>query len=101
MGDVGGQVLAGGSIGGHPQIVVSLNGTTEEVFLVKIDMSGNASEWEDSCGQSQDGSARIDPCLLRGGSIFHTPPDAVSCTGLFSTDRAAAFDDLGFRCCGP
>ena len=54
-----------------------------------FDMSGNAAEWEDSCGRAAaDASTAKDPCILRGGSYQHSQ-SGVSCTGLFSADRSA------------
>jgi hypothetical protein len=62
-------------------------------FDAVFDLSGNVSEWIDSC--EGGGCARV------GGSYvsYMTSPDEVSCLSRFSPPRLAAGSDLGFRCC--
>jgi hypothetical protein len=57
-------------------------------------MSGNVSEWEDSC----DGSGPNDPCNVRGGS-FGDGELALRCDGPEKAARNTAALDRGFRCC--
>jgi formylglycine-generating enzyme required for sulfatase activity len=59
-----------------------------------FDMSGNVSEWEDSC----DGSGSLASCRLRGGS-FNYYSYVVLCDSPGGGHREDAKDDVGFRCC--
>jgi formylglycine-generating enzyme len=62
-----------------------------------FDMSGNASEWEDSC------SGPIGPadlCKRRGGSCKE-PVSALRCDSYSLAGRNFRDDDTGFRCCSP
>lgn len=67
------------------------------------DLSGNVSEWEDSCERSsQDLAATAtDECRTRGGS-YASPLTALACdTVPASALRCnAVAPDVGFRCCG-
>jgi len=61
-----------------------------------FDMSGNASEWENSCEDaSPDGDVR---CALRGGSIFELSGQ-LTCTQSDLQSRSATNYNQGFRCC--
>lgn len=57
-------------------------------------MSGNVSEWEDSC---LDGTPTA-LCNVRGGS-FGDGPAALSCAADETAARNSASLDRGFRCC--
>lgn len=58
-------------------------------------MSGNASEWEDSCN-GQTGAN--DMCRLRGGSYASVAAD-VACAADASMSRSTTSPTIGFRCC--
>lgn len=72
-------------------------------------MSGNATEWEDSCQSSGDacaadpaGGVACDWCRARGGSYGRPPGGAgagLSCSDSDNERRSARYDDMGFRCC--
>lgn len=62
-----------------------------------FDMIGNVQEWWSDCKPPAAGQGDQDVCDLGGGS-FRT---AGNCGTLFEGGRIGAFDDLGFRCCGP
>jgi formylglycine-generating enzyme required for sulfatase activity len=80
--DVG---AAAGCVGGLPGLV---------------DMSGNVSEWEDSCLPSTDGDAGADRCLLRGGDYASTTTDGnMQCGVALEIARSSALCYWGFRCC--
>jgi hypothetical protein len=57
-------------------------------------MSGNVSEWEDSC----DGSGPDAQCNVRGGSFGDLEP-ALRCDAGETAARNSASLDRGFRCC--
>jgi formylglycine-generating enzyme required for sulfatase activity len=61
------------------------------------DLSGNVSEWEDSCA-GQTGAS--DPCRVRGGSFLEVGLCALES---FSPgiSRARVSKSVGFRCCAP
>ncbi len=61
------------------------------------DMSGNAYEWEDSCGNWTGGS---DTCHTRGGSYFTSDPNILRCrTASTLYTRNSVRSSIGFRCC--
>jgi formylglycine-generating enzyme required for sulfatase activity len=70
------------------------------------DMSGNVSEWENSCDGSSGAS---DECLHRGGGLFDADetPVTLRCNSVGSDDplvpathpRDRRHEFLGFRCC--
>ena len=64
------------------------------------DLSGNVSEWEDSC----DATGPLGNCHLRGGA-FNEGGSALACgVGARYDARAYVSDDgyqIGFRCCSP
>jgi formylglycine-generating enzyme required for sulfatase activity len=60
-----------------------------------FDLSGNASEWEDSCSNESGASAR---CLVRGGSLSSTSSN-MRCDIIASYTRDLADLNVGFRCC--
>jgi formylglycine-generating enzyme required for sulfatase activity len=71
----------------------------EGAYSGLLDMSGNASEWEDAC--SGDGD-RYDTCAARGGNApFAHSPHQLSCEGTVANRRDFRGAGLGFRCCGP
>jgi sulfatase modifying factor 1 len=83
--DAGGEVLPVGTVpgcvGGYPGI---------------YDMSGNASEWEDSCTDaSADAGAT---CQLRGGSMVELSGQ-LRCDQGSLVSRMATNYNQGFRCC--
>lgn len=58
-------------------------------------MSGNVSEWEDSC----DGSVgAADSCRVRGGS-YESDSAGLRCDANASSARNHASATIGFRCC--
>jgi formylglycine-generating enzyme required for sulfatase activity len=61
------------------------------------DLSGNVSEWEDSCS-GNSGSA--DDCRLRGGS-FSVGVYSLRCGYVNYYSRDVYYDVIGFRCCAP
>jgi sulfatase modifying factor 1 len=71
-----------------------------------FDMSGNVSEWEDSCAAN---SGLTDQCLYRGGSYLDldtgTTPTLLCNSGTSATPKAASKarstrdKEIGFRCC--
>jgi formylglycine-generating enzyme required for sulfatase activity len=66
------------------------------------DLSGNVSEWEDSC----DGVGRSANCKLRGGSYISAFDTVLACDayGTESRDGCSsngAVPDVGIRCCSP
>jgi formylglycine-generating enzyme required for sulfatase activity len=64
-----------------------------------FDLSGNASEWLDSCDPAEDGGGPAeDLCAFRGGN-FHSAENAMRCEATYVTNRAVAYDDVGIRCC--
>ncbi|WP_394842688.1 formylglycine-generating enzyme family protein [Pendulispora brunnea] len=63
------------------------------------DMSGNANEWEDSCGSNDDDAGpEADPCVCRGGSYVQNEPK-MHCAQPFTCRRDYEGVDVGFRCC--
>jgi formylglycine-generating enzyme required for sulfatase activity len=60
-----------------------------------FDLSGNVSEWEDSC-ESPSGSG--DVCRIRGGSVDDFN-QGLSCGSDYADPRSAVGGGLGFRCC--
>jgi hypothetical protein len=63
-----------------------------------VDLSGNASEWEDSCS-AETGAA--DFCHRRGGASGTMTPASLACDAAGGTayTRNGYDVDLGFRCC--
>jgi formylglycine-generating enzyme required for sulfatase activity len=66
------------------------------------DLSGNVSEWEDSCDAA---TGRNDSCRVRGGSFRGLDPTADLRCGAGGSGSVAARSAVGnwtgFRCCGP
>jgi sulfatase modifying factor 1 len=61
------------------------------------DLSGNVSEWEDSC----DGhSGEADRCRHRGGA-YHLNSYGLDCAFDANYYRDGSYERIGFRCCGP
>ena len=78
-----------------PQCVGGLQGI--------YDMSGNVSEWEDSCSDSLGAGSE---CSVRGGSYNYgdESDDAglgpqLRCADLNQLPRSMTYGDVGFRCC--
>jgi formylglycine-generating enzyme len=70
-----------------------------------FDMSGNVSEWEDSCGDLDRSDAGPDAgpisnCAERGGS-FEDDAGALECTASVVAARTTTAVNVGFRCCSP
>jgi formylglycine-generating enzyme len=61
------------------------------------DMSGNVSEWEDSCNHENNGG---DQCNERGGSVNNNP-GMVTCANIQTENRSTTSSHVGFRCCAP
>ena len=68
-------------------------------YMGVYDLSGNVSEWEDSCDGTTGSS---DHCHLRGGDFFYTT-SALECGGAIVgvRERYEAEIYSGFRCCSP
>lgn len=80
--------------GAYPQC----QGGYEGIF----DMTGNASEWEDSCDDSGGGDAGTHRCKQRGRSYFSNAGEDATCRVTeLGAPRRAHFEDIGFRCCAP
>jgi formylglycine-generating enzyme required for sulfatase activity len=81
---------------GGPVTVMSMAGcrSTGPGYEGVYDMSGNVSEWEDSCEASSGWS---DLCRIRGGSF--ACGDLASCYDQASVSRDALDYSRGFRCC--
>jgi formylglycine-generating enzyme required for sulfatase activity len=61
------------------------------------DMSGNAYEWEDSCG---NWTGETDVCHTRGGSYFTSDANILRCrTASTLYTRNSVRSSIGFRCC--
>ena len=68
-----------------------------------VDMSGNVSEWEDSCSTAHlalcdAGGPECDFCHNRGGGVFSNVFE-MKCKSGDNGPRRLRLDDLGFRCC--
>ncbi len=59
------------------------------------DLSGNVTEWEDSCNAA---TGQADSCHVRGGSYADTQ-FALRCNASASFTRVTADPTIGFRCC--
>ena len=73
--------------------------STEADYEGVYDLSGNVSEWEDSCDSDKGMGAN---CLARGGSFDDKDKEDVSCTAGQMALRQSTINTIGFRCCwGP
>ncbi len=63
-----------------------------------FDMSGNVSEWDDTCS-TFDNPPEAETCLVRGGAFFNEGSD-LTCTSHRLMPRAVSDTGTGFRCCG-
>jgi formylglycine-generating enzyme required for sulfatase activity len=91
----------------HPVSVPNFD--CEGGYAGLYDMSGNVSEWEDSCSADKGGT---DQCLYRGGSYLDTnktvgaSPSLLCNSNLHGSPLAATKarstrdKEIGFRCCG-
>lgn len=59
-----------------------------------FDMSGNAYEWENSCGELAG-----DNCFIRGGSFQTVSAETLACAGRAVRARNSAAPNTGIRCC--
>jgi formylglycine-generating enzyme required for sulfatase activity len=85
-----GQTVAVGSL---PICVTSATG-----YAGVYDLSGNVSEWEDSC----TGTGPSAFCELRGGSIYNDNGSILACAaGAADIMRNSVNINIGFRCCSP
>jgi formylglycine-generating enzyme required for sulfatase activity len=64
-----------------------------------FDLSGNVTEWEDSCS-AYDNPPEAENCLRRGGAFFDTA-QGLTCTAFREAIRGSGDSNNGFRCCGP
>jgi formylglycine-generating enzyme len=62
------------------------------------DLSGNVSEWEDSCEAYLGDS---DKCRRRGGSYIEGPGGDLRCADTSNSSRETSSATIGFRCCSP
>jgi formylglycine-generating enzyme required for sulfatase activity len=60
-----------------------------------FDMTGNVTEWEDSCSAS---TGETDNCRLRGGT-FGAAQNVLGCNYLYTLPRNTISVAFGFRCC--
>jgi formylglycine-generating enzyme len=73
--------------------------SSESGYTGVFDLSGNVSEWEDSCNGSTSSLAY---CRLRGGSFDYYSVDNLWCGGYGAgNSRNTASPAIGLRCCGP
>lgn len=78
-----------------PVVVASKTGCSVSNLI--FDMTGNVSEWVDSCVGY---TAMTETCLTRGGSYQTKGSTGVSCNGAeVNIPRSAQQPDIGFRCC--
>ena len=63
------------------------------------DLSGNVSEWEDSCDASGLGDHQSDKCRMRGGSFLGYNDLRMQCNVADNFGRYYPGADVGFRCC--
>src|SRR5262249_5707108 len=75
-----------------PQGPVAVGTTTcEGGYPSLFDMSGNVSEWEDSCNQ--------DRCRVRGGA-YTADQTGLKCGAARDLARSVGDPTVGVRCCG-
>jgi formylglycine-generating enzyme required for sulfatase activity len=84
----------GGDSGYGATTPVGSISTCEGGYPGLFDMSGNVSEWSDTCDST---TGLDDQCLTRGGRYDN--PSLLWCGLIESTFRADAFRNIGFRCC--
>jgi sulfatase modifying factor 1 len=60
------------------------------------DMSGNVSEWENSCVEQDGGPGR---CSWRGGSYADNDASALRCASTLTGPRTLSAPGMGIRCC--
>jgi len=65
-------------------------------YVGVMDLSGNATEWEDSCTLS---AGPTDPCYVRGGGI--ADDIWLYCDTQIVSERSGFLSTIGFRCCSP
>jgi formylglycine-generating enzyme len=81
----------------HATIVVGSLSTCQAsgAYAGVFDLSGNLSEWEDSCQGPGDNLGR---CRLRGGT-FHATATELKCGPFANGYRGYTYSWIGFRCC--
>jgi formylglycine-generating enzyme required for sulfatase activity len=77
------------AVGSFRQCVTSATG-----YAGAYDLSGNVSEWEDSC----DSTGQLAFCRLRGGS-YYNDDDGLTCGSDAYDNRSGVSVNVGFRCC--
>ena len=77
-------------VGSLRQCVASASG-----YAGVYDLSGNVSEWEDSC----ESSGQLAFCRLRGGSFYSGDGDSLACNSDMYDNRNGVSVNVGFRCC--
>ena len=70
--------------------------TSSSGYAGAYDLSGNLSEWEDSC----DVPGRSAYCRVRGGT-FLDYDGGLACGNAIYSARVYSFEYTGFRCCAP
>jgi formylglycine-generating enzyme required for sulfatase activity len=97
-GSVAGKLLAAVAVGTMTSCQSSVPG-----YQGVYDLSGNVSEWEDSCDSGTVGGPKNDFCAVRGGNfVYDITEDAsllLRCGSGEWRDRSSAGDSIGFRCC--
>jgi hypothetical protein len=88
----------GGLDAGDSVSVGSLPGC-EGGFPGIFDLSGNAEEWMDSCGQNPDGG--VDDCQSFGSSYAEESGGDMDCNTGRTHPRDLVDSLIGFRCCSP
>ena len=88
-----------GNAGSNPQQTTAVGSlgqcvTSAAGYAGVYDLSGNVSEWEDSCNPG----GQLAFCRLRGGS-FYNDPDGLTCGSDNYDNRNGVSANVGFRCC--
>jgi formylglycine-generating enzyme required for sulfatase activity len=88
-----------GNAGSNPQQTATVGSlgqcvTSAAGYGGVYDLSGNVSEWEDSC----EPGGQLALCRLRGGS-FYNDTGGLTCASDNYDDRNGVSANVGFRCC--
>lgn len=62
-----------------------------------FDMSGNVSEWIDSC--FPDIEPALEACVRAGGAFYQPEPESLTCGAVLYNARHTLARSIGFRCC--
>lgn len=97
-GTYSGLVCNGSDNGGAVTVPVGSKATCEGGYAGLFDLSGNVSEWEDSCNGT---AGPDDACRLRGGSFrYGLLVSSLRCDDAGTINRSISYNpEFGFRCC--